>query len=1126
MTAAGPDRVRDLFLAASAMGDATRERYLGEQCAGDAKLERRVRRMLEHDHGSRTNLLDKPLVPAGALPRNIVEPAAGKELKPGSRLGKFTIECMVGVGGMGVVYRARQDRPARVVAVKVLRAAQATPTMFRRMELEAELLGRLRHPGIAQIYEAGSASDGESDRPYFAMEFIDGTAITEHAAARSLSTRSRVEMMAKVCDAVEHAHQRGVIHRDLKPGNILVDAGGEPKIVDFGVARASDPRLDLTTIRTSIGQLIGTLQYMSPEQIAGDPSKIETRSDVYALGVILYQLLTGKLPYALESASIPQAARIIQESPPTPLSSIDRSLRGELDTIVARTLSKEPSRRYPSAAALGEDLRRYLDGRPIVARADSAMYVLRTQLHRYRGVVAAACVAIIGLSALSSYAFKKANQADEQRTKAEGALAAMRAQATRAERERARADENSAHLREELRDTTIERARLQGLTGNFLGAERTLWQQHRSEASPHTYWALWELYSRGADFRVLPGNHEGGSAVALSPADDLAATTAGTTIRLWNRGDWSAGAELRGHRGPVEFLEFSGDGTLLVSCDTSGCLRTWSMPSGRLIEEMCVPGGTGHAAMARRGMAPWTLALGGNDGVVRTYLVDATGHISTRLAMAARRGEARGMEFDPTGRFLLCGWSDGMVRVYDLDNPRPIFGVRAHQDAVYSVAFSADGSVFSTGSRDGVVYFWRLLGDGSAELVENRELRWGLGSVRAMRFSRDASRMLIAGAWGVMVYDLATLTPAKDQSSVWIGARACEWMEEQESVLALDADGARVWNLRPMQHERSWRVHDGRARAVAASAKEPLFATGSSEGQVRIWNAEDSSPVRAMAGHNGVVWRVRFRPDGKQLASVGADSSIKLWDVSSGRLDREIKVPRGEFLAMDYSPDGARLVGGGRFDRVRVWDTASGSELATMACGPGFVAAAWSPDGSRFATAVGRAVQVWDAATYQRQATLNNEQSGWCVVFLDEDRLAVGGWGSAIQVWDAKRGIAGHLLEGHARLVQGISLGPMLSTGERMLLSCSGDGTIKGWEASSGRNLLTMTPSAGGSVTGVALLSDGSRAVSTQGGGTASVWDLRRYDETILALSKSKASRGGGTLEGDQSLRSERSAQP
>ncbi len=1107
MTAAGPDRVRDLFLAASAMGDATRERYLGEQCAGDVKLERRVRRMLEHDHGSRTNLLDRPLVPAGALPRDIVEPQAGKELKPGSRLGSFTIECMVGVGGMGVVYRARQDRPARVVAVKVLRAAHATPAMFRRMELEAELLGRLRHPGIAQIYEAGSAHDGESDRPYFAMEFIDGTAITEHAAARSLSTRARVEMMARVCDAVEHAHQRGVIHRDLKPGNILVDAGGEPKIVDFGVARASDPRLDLTTIRTSIGQLIGTLQYMSPEQIAGDPSKIETRSDVYALGVILYQLLTGRLPYSLESASIPQAARIIQESAPTPLSSMDRSLRGELDTIVARTLSKDPSRRYPSAAALGEDLRRYLDGRPIVARADSAMYVLRTQLHRYRGVVAAACLAIIGLSALSSYSFKKASQANEQKTKAEGALVAMRAQATRAERERARADENSKHLREELRDTTIERARLQGLTGNFLGAERALWQQHRSEASPHTYWALWELYSRGADFRVLPGDHAAGTAVAVSADGSLAATAAASVIRVWGTGAWNSLVELRGHRGPVEFMQFSADGTILVSCDTSGCLRTWAMPTGRLIEELCVPGGTGHAAMVRQGPSPWTLALGGSDGVVRTYLLDATGHLTQRLSMAARRGQARGMEFDPSGRFLLCGWNDGVVRVFGLDNPRPIFGIRAHQDAVYSVAYSADGGAFATGSRDGVVYFWKVLRDGSAELMANRELRWGLGSVRAMRFSRDAGRMLVAGAWGVVVYDLATLTPAKDQSSMWIGTRACEWLEASDSVLAMDADGARVWNLRPMQHERSWRVHDGRARAVAASPVGPLIATGSSEGQVRLWDSGDFSPVRALAGHNGVVWRVRFRPDGRQLASVGSDSTIKLWDVASGRLERQIKVPNGEFLAMDYSPDGARLVGGARFDRVRVWDTASGSELREMRCGPGFVAAAWSPGGTRFATSVGSSVLVWDAATYELSATLQDEASGWCVVFLDEDRLAVGGWNSTIQVWDVRRGTKGHLLEGHARLVQGISLGPALSTGERMLLSCSGDGTIKGWEASSGRNLVTLTPSAGGPVTGVALLSDGSRAVSTQGGGTASVWDFRRYDETIRTLSASMAGR-------------------
>jgi predicted Ser/Thr protein kinase/tetratricopeptide (TPR) repeat protein len=296
----------------------------------------------------------------------------------------FTIIDELGRGGMGVVYCARQHHPKRTVALKVTRATLVSSSARRRFELEAELLARLEHPGIARIYASGI--DPVTNVPFFAMELVEGRPLDEHA--RELSTRERLDLLAQVCDAVEHAHQKGIVHRDLKPSNILVDSGGKPRILDFGVARVTDTDVSITTLHTDVGALIGTVPYMSPEQAAGDPAEVDTRSDVYALGVIAYRLLTGRLPYNIENRLVHEAVRVIREQDPTPLSSVNRALRGDVQTIVHKALEKEKPRRYQSASALADDLRRYLDNIPIAARPPSATYQIRKFARRNQALVA------------------------------------------------------------------------------------------------------------------------------------------------------------------------------------------------------------------------------------------------------------------------------------------------------------------------------------------------------------------------------------------------------------------------------------------------------------------------------------------------------------------------------------------------------------------------------------------------------------------------------------------------------------------------------------------------------------------------------------------------------------------
>jgi WD40 repeat protein/serine/threonine protein kinase len=1092
-----PSLVEDIFLAA--VEKATPEEraaFLDEACRSDAELRRRVERLLAA-YPKAGGFLEQPEAPLPAAGGATVDSAPGQPETadygdPTARVGailagKYKLVEEIGEGGMGSVFMAQQTEPVkRAVAVKIIKAGMDSKAVLVRFEAERQALAMMDHPNIAKVLDAGTTDAG---RPFFVMELVKGTPITRYCDEHKLTPRQRLELFVPVCQAIQHAHQKGIIHRDLKPSNVLValyDDRPVPKVIDFGVAKAAGQALTEQTLMTGFGQIVGTPEYMSPEQASLNNLDIDTRSDVYSLGVLLYELLTGTTPVdkkSLGKAAVLEILRIVREveapRPSAKLSTSDtlpsvaanrgtepaklsRLLKGELDWLVLRALEKDRTRRYETANALSRDIQRYLADEVVEARPPSVGYRVSKFVRRHKGQVIAVSLVLLALLAGMAGTTLALFEARRQTTEKEAAL-----------EEATHHLDNSNFLLAvaayDGRDIYQTRLRLDSIQAKHRGWE----------------WHYLRRQSIGGIFTIATASVGG---VAFSPDG----TRIVTGNRVW---DMQTGTPLLDLKGPTKYesMAFSPDGMRIVTGSRDGTAKVWDARTGAQQLELkghtnCVNG----VAFSPDGTR---IVTGSGDG--RALVWDArTG--AQQLDLKGHTKEVWCVAFSPDpgvpGR-IVTGSSDLTAKVWDARTGKLLLELKGHSRPVSGVAFSPDGARIVTGSHDGTAKVWDAR-TGTQQL----NIKWSTG-VKSVAFSPDGTRIVTGTNFGkAQVWDARTGTP---QLGLMTGSKEVAFSPDGTRIVT----GFGVWDAQIGTPQLVLKGHTEALRCVAFSPDGTRIVTGSDDQLALVWDRWTSTPQLKLKGHTGAVWGVAFSPDGTRIATASRDGTAKVWDAWTGTQQLELKGHSKTLNSVAYSPDGMRIITGSDDQGALVWDARTGTPQLKLEepFGGGVTTVAFSPDGTQIVTASTDSpggVHVWDARTGRLMLELIGGFRGllWVssVSFSPDGTRIVTGRAAdqTAKVWDARAGTLLLELKGNSGAVAFSPDGTRIVTGNRV------------WDAQTGTPLLDLKGHTK-HVSSVAFSPDGTRIVTASYDGTARLWDARpiggvQPDEEELAYRRSQ----------------------
>jgi WD40 repeat protein len=1013
---------------------------------------------------------------------------------PGKRVGNYELLEEIGRGGMGVVFRARQVGLDRIVALKMILAGEyASLAELGRFRREAEAAARLQHRHIVQIHEVGQ----EAGRPFFSLEFVDGGSLDKRLARKPLPFREAASLIETLARAVHFAHQHGIIHRDLKPANVLLTTEGEPRITDFGLAK----RLEDGTGPTQTGVVLGTPSYMAPEQAACESKEIGPATDVYALGAILYEALTGRPPF--QAATLIDTLDQVRSQEVVPPRSLQAKLPRDLETICLKCLEKDHNRRYETANGLAMDLRRFLTGEPVQACPPSTWYRLRKSVHRNKGPVLAAAlvftvltVGIVGTSIGLIRALNAERLAGDRLAEVQEANIATSKAFEETKVAKNETDKVLKKVERSLYFQSIARAHLEWWDNDVGRADQILDEcpaEYRQWEWRHLKrLCRGELFAFRADaFFVRVAFSPDGSRIAASSADksvkilDLAtgrelfklrghtevvrnlafspdggrlASASGRwdsrepgQLKIWNLANGNLLLDLTGHTAEVNSVAFGPDGRILVSGSLDGTIKLWDGPTGREIRTIRSGhrGGVKSVAISPDGKH---IASGGWGGLPDNLKIWTPADGRARLTLPLHQGDVVSVAFSPDSRRLVSTSWDGTAAIWDAETGRMLHRLLGHTDVVQKGVFSPDGQTVATASTDATVKLWD-----TSQGREIQTLRGHTGAVYGVSFS-PGGRALATASWDqtVKVWDLTNVPPSRTLLSQSGSVRS------NHAALAFSPDGkllaagGRQPNLSPTGHIRTWYTDTGQPASFQvfqpggfeslALSVDGRWVAADCGSAVKVWDAQTGRENWTLKGHASQVTAVAISSDGRRLASGSQDQTLKVWDLTSGKLLLTLTGHTKGVTSVVFHPNGKYLASGSQDGSVRMWDTSDGRAAWTSEGHTGAVnAVAFSPNGRH---------------------------------------LASGGDDKTVRIWETQRGQTVLTVTGHLGPVMGLDYS---ADGQR-LASASPDGSVRIWDTLNGQEALTLRGQSSG-FWRVVFSPDGRRLAASSQVNAITIWD-------------------------------------